>query len=156
MDSCLQDPSSSAALAGILRRLCIPDTTVQTALRIYERVDATRETLRSTNSRPAVHPCDQYRTVQLREMLRDSYAVMVACLTIAHKYRRDVPLTNDAWARASRLDTALLNQLEREILRILGYCIDAEGIIPVDALEPRPKRRGFYKRAAFFKKVFCF
>lgn len=102
-----------------------------------------------------------------REILGNTFLLIVTCCIIAHKYQMDFPCTNANWGQLMGLDYRLINRAELEILDALEYNLRfaethhaAEKIghfLKNDPDYPHPGRKKSFcrKQKKMLRKIFC-
>lgn len=107
--------------------------------------------------------------ISLNILMNKTYLVMTACCLLAYKYNKDVPYTNEVWAKKANVEISRLNNAERLILLAIDHHIGLVGEETIlDEIKPflgdemllcdwrsleKTKERGA-RRA--IKKLFCF
>lgn len=145
------DRAASDNFTALIVQLNIPIKTFSTAIKLYKRLNihghesrsngfytskgmpdiyyyksATLDTGLRSNMVDSI--ASRYKDVIFaREMLANTFLLLVACSLIAYKYHKDVPYTNEVWAQTAGLDYRRLNGAERQILFMLDYRLGFKG-----------------------------
>lgn len=83
--------------------------------------------LNLNSPKPTDYSVSRYKSIlYLNEIMNNTYLLLTICCLVAHKYNNDMPYSNDAWACATGTDIKYLNKMERQLLYLLGYCINDE------------------------------
>lgn len=155
----IPDPWLAESLTDVLLRLGISMPILSSAIKIFKRVSEIKKIIiNEMNGSSSLRQGNkqEYKPksiTKFKEIMKDRFAIMVGCLTVTYKYRKDIPLTNEAWATATKIDSKLLNQIEKEILAMLDYKIEVDKI-KVEYDKASKKEQSLARKR--FNKIFCF